>query len=161
MARFALNAGSEGFGALNMAMGIGSTVGAFLLATQVKATLRLLLVSAVAFGSAMLVLSIAPNLPVALGLLIATGILSVLFTATNNTLLQIEAREDVRGRVLSLYTFLMIGSTPVGGAFTGFVANELSVRTALELNASICLVGLLVSVVYLRRRTRIEAAAST
>jgi MFS family permease len=158
MARFALDAGSEGFGALNMAMGIGSTIGAFLLATQVKATLRLLLVSAVAFGSAMLVLSLSPTLPVALGLLVATGILSVLFNATNNTLLQIEAREDVRGRVLSLYSFLMIGSTPVGGAFTGFVANELNVRTALQINASICLIGLILSALYLRRRTRTEAA---
>jgi MFS family permease len=155
MARFALDAGSEGFGALNMAMGVGSTIGAFLLATQVRASLRLLLVSAVTFGSAMLILSLAPNLPVALVLLVGTGILSVLFNATNNTLLQVEAREDIRGRVLSLYTFLMIGSTPVGGAFTGFIANELSVRTALQMNASICLIGLLVSALFLRRRMRI------
>jgi MFS family permease len=154
MARFALDAGSEGFGALNMAMGVGSTIGAFLLATQVRASLRLLLVSAVTFGSAMLILSLAPNLPVALVLLVGTGILSVLFNATNNTLLQVEAREDIRGRVLSLYTFLMIGSTPVGGAFTGFIANELSVRTALQMNASICLIGLLVSALFLRRRMR-------
>jgi MFS family permease len=152
LARFALNAGSEGFGALNMAMGVGSTIGAFLLATQVRASLRLLLISAVSFGSAMLVLSAAPNLPVALVVLVGTGVLSVLFNATNNTLLQVEAREDVRGRVLSLYTFLMIGSTPVGGAITGFVANELSVRYALQINASVCLIGLLVSVLFLRSR---------
>lgn len=157
MARFALDAGSEGFGALNVAMGVGSTVGAFLLATQVRASLRLLLISAVLFGSAMLILSLAPNLPVALVLLVGTGILSVLFNATNNTLLQVEAREDIRGRVLSLYTFLMIGSTPVGGAFTGFIANQLNVRTALQMNATICLIGLLVSALFLRRRMRTRA----
>src|SRR5579864_1375040 len=154
LARFALDAGSEGFGALNMAMGVGSTIGAFMLATQVKASLRLLLISAATFGSAMLILSLAPNLPAALVLLIGTGILSVLFNATNNTLLQIEAREDIRGRVLSLYTFLMIGSTPVGGAFTGFVANELNVRVALQINATICLIGLICSGIYLRRATQ-------
>jgi MFS family permease len=151
MARFALDAGSEGFGALNMAMGVGSTLGAFLLATQVRATLRLLLLSAGTFGGAMLVLAAAPNLPAALVILVGTGILSVLFNATNNTLLQVEAREDIRGRVLSLYMFLMIGSTPVGGAITGFVANEFSVRTALQINASICLIGLLVAFLFLRR----------
>ena len=43
---------------------------------------------------------------------------------------------DIRGRVLSLYTFLMIGSTPVGGAFTGFVANTRDVRVALQVNAT-------------------------
>jgi hypothetical protein len=154
MARFALDAGSEGFGALNMAMGLGSTLGAFLLATQVRASLRVLLISALTFGVAMVILSRAPNLPVALGLLVITGVLSVLFNATNNTLLQVEARDDIRGRVLGLYTFMMIGSTPVGGAFTGFVADTLDIRVALALNAAICLAGLAVGTVYLYRARR-------
>ena len=152
LARFALNSGSEGFGALNMAMGVGSTLGAFVLATWVKASLRLLLVSALTFGGAMLVLAGAPNMPMALGILVCTGMVSVLFNATNNTLLQVEARDDVRGRVLSLYMFLMVGSTPLGGAITGFVAETLNVRAALQVNASVCLVGLLVSAEFLRRR---------
>ncbi|MBV9581533.1 MAG: MFS transporter [Chloroflexi bacterium] len=150
-ARFALDTGSEGFGALNMAMGFGSMLGAFLLATQVKATLKLLFISALTFGVAMVILARAPNMPVALGLLVCTGILSVLFNATNNTLLQVEAREDIRGRVLSLYMFLMIGSTPVGGAFTGFVADTLDVRVALVVNGVICLAGLAVASVFLYR----------
>ncbi|HEY2596532.1 MAG TPA: MFS transporter [Chloroflexota bacterium] len=154
MARFALDAGSEGFGALNMAMGLGSTLGAFLLATQVRASLRVLFISALTFGVAMLILSRSPNLPVALGLLVITGVLSVLFNATNNTLLQVEARDDIRGRVLGLYTFMMIGSTPVGGAFTGFVADTLDIRVALALNATICLAGLAVGTVYLYRARR-------
>jgi predicted MFS family arabinose efflux permease len=154
MARFALDSGSEGFGALNMAMGAGSTIGAFVLATRVKASMRVMLVSAAAFGAFMLVLARAPDMPVALTMLVLTGILSVLFNATNNTLLQVEAREDVRGRVLALYTFLMIGSTPVGGAFTGFIANTLDVRAALQINASICLVGLAIALLFLRRASR-------
>jgi MFS family permease len=99
-------------------------------------------------------------MPVALGVLVATGIVSVLFNATNNTLLQMEAREDIRGRVLSLYMFLMIGSTPVGGAFTGFVADQLDVRTALQMNASVCLIGLLLSALFLRRRVSLSRAQS-
>jgi MFS family permease len=157
MARFALDSGSEGFGAMNMAMGIGSTIGAALLATQVRASLRLLLMSAGAFGGAMLVLAGTPSLPAALFVLVATGILSVLFNATNNTLLQVEAREDIRGRVLSLYMFMMIGSTPLGGAITGFVANSSSVRIALVINATVCLLGLLVSILYLRRHRVTES----
>jgi len=99
----------------------------------------------------MLILARAPNLPVALGMLVCTGVLSVLFNATNNTLLQVAAREDIRGRVLGLYMFLMVGSTPVGGAFTGFVADTVDIRVALTINATICLVGLGVAVLFLRR----------
>src|SRR6266516_1149264 len=50
LARFALDSGAEGFGALNMAMGAGSTLGAFALATRLKASMRLLLISAAAFA---------------------------------------------------------------------------------------------------------------
>src|SRR5207237_2882273 len=121
LARFALDSGAEGFGALNMAMGTGSTLGAFALATRLKPSMRLLLISAAAFAASMLVLAHAPNMPVALLMLVCTGMLSVSFNATNNTLLQIEAREDIRGRVLSLYMFLMIGTTPFGSTITGFV----------------------------------------
>jgi MFS family permease len=160
MARFALDSGAEGFGALNMAMGVGSMLGALLLASVVRPSLRLLFVAAAAFGTSMFVLAVAPNMPVALGVLVATGILSVLFNATNNTLLQVEAREDIRGRVLSLYMFLMIGSTPVGGAVTGFVADQLDIRTALQINASMCLIGLLLSALFLRRRVNLSRAQS-
>jgi MFS family permease len=154
LARFALNSGAEGFGALNMAMGVGSTVGAFLLATRVRASLRLLLLSGLGLGSAMVVLAHAPNQLVAVGVLVCTGALMVFFQATNNTLLQIEARENIRGRVLSLFTFLTIGSTPVGGAFTGYVADATGVQTALQINASVCLFGLVLAVLFVRRMSR-------
>ena len=154
LARFALNSGAEGFGALNMAMGVGSTVGAFLLATRVRASLRLLLLSGLGLGSAMVVLAHAPNQLVAVGVLVCTGALMVLFQATNNTLLQIQARENIRGRVLSLFTFLTIGSTPVGGAFTGYVADATGVQTALQINASVCLFGLVLAVLFVRRMSR-------
>ena len=151
LARFALDSGAEGFGALNMAMGTGSTLGAFALATRLKPSMRLLLISAAAFAASMLVLAHAPNMPVALLMLVCTGMLSVSFNATNNTLLQIEAREDIRGRVLSLYMFLMIGTTPFGSAITGFVANSFDVRLALQINAAVCLIGLALAALLLRR----------
>jgi len=151
MARYALNAGAEGFGALNMAMGAGSTIGAFALATRLKPSMRLLLLSAAAFGAFILVLAHAPDLPTALVMLVFTGILSVSFNATNNTLLQVEAREDIRGRVLSLYMFLMVGTTPLGSAITGSIANTFDVRLALQVNAALCLVGLALAALFLRR----------
>lgn len=158
LARFALDSGSEGFGALNAAMGVGSTIGAFLLATRLKASIRLLVGSAAAFACSMLLLAHAPTLAAALAMLVATGILSVSFTATNNTLIQTEAREDMRGRVLALYTLLMVGSTPFGSAVTGVVANTFDVRVALQANAVICLIGLLWTARQLRREPRWQTA---
>ncbi|HEV7666383.1 MAG TPA: MFS transporter [Chloroflexota bacterium] len=151
LARFALNSGAEGFGALNVAMGIGSTIGAFALATRLKPSMRLLLISATAFAAVILVLAHAPDMPTALVMLVCTGMLSVSFNATNNTLLQIEAREDVRGRVLSLYMFLMVGTTPLGSVITGLAASTFDVRVALQINAGLCLVGVTLAWLFLRR----------
>jgi MFS family permease len=159
LARYALNSGAEGFGALNMAMGAGSTFGAFVLATRLKPTMRLLLISAAVFAASILVLAHAPDLPTALVMLVCTGMLSVSFNATNNTLIQIEAREDIRGRVLSLYMFLMVGTTPFGSAITGFVADSFDVRLALQINAVLCLVGLGLAAVFLRRASAEPASA--
>src|SRR6266567_485330 len=151
MARYALDSGAEGFGALNMAMGAGSTIGAFALATRLKPSMRLLLLSAATFAASIMVLAHAPDMPTALAMLVCTGVLSVSFNATNNTLLQVEAREDVRGRVLSLYMFLMVGTTPLGSAITGSIANTFDVRLALQVNALLCLVGLILAALFLRR----------
>jgi MFS family permease len=155
MARFALHTGAEGFGLLNMAMGAGSTVGAFALATRLKPSMRLLLTSAAVFAAFMLILAHAPNMPIALAILVCTGILSVSFNATNNTLIQVEAREELRGRVLSVYTLLMIGSTPFGSVITGFVADSFDITVALQVNAAVCLIGLaLATLLFMRSRAR-------
>jgi MFS family permease len=161
MARFALHTGAEGFGLLNMAMGAGSTVGAFALATRLKPSMRLLLGSAAVFAAFMLILARAPNMPIALAVLVCTGALSTSFNATNNTLIQVEAREELRGRVLSLYTLLMIGSTPFGSAITGFVADSFDVTLALTINASMCLIGLAVAtLLFVRTRARVPSLDS-
>lgn len=157
MARFALDSGAEGFGLLNMAMGVGSMLAAFALATRLKPGMRLLFISAAVFAAFMLVFAHAPNMPIALAVLIGTGMLSVLFNATNNTLIQVEAQEEFRGRVLSLYMLMMIGSTPFGSAITGFVANSSDIRVALQINAAVCLIGLAVAVaIHVRARRRDE-----
>ena len=145
MARFALDSGAEGFGLLNMAMGAGSTLGAFALATRLKPRHA----AAADLGGGLRRVHAHPRARAEhahrAGHPGGTGILSVSFNATNNTLIQVEAREEFRGRVLSLYTLLMIGSTPFGSAITGFVANSFDITLALQINAAICLIGLAVA----------------
>jgi len=57
---------------------------------------------------------------------------------------------------MSLYTFLIMGPTPVGGAFTGFVANALDIGVALQIKTAVCLVGLGLAAVFLRRATLVR-----
>ena len=161
LARFALDSGPEGFGELNIAMGVGSVMGGFLLATWLKPSRSLVLVSAAVFTVLVGALSVAPSMLVAGGVLVAAGILSIVYSATSNTLLQVEAREEYRGRVLALYVLLFAGSTPLGSAVTGFVSDARDVRAALMLNAALCVVGLMATLVYLfATRARAQTVAA-
>jgi predicted MFS family arabinose efflux permease len=68
--------------------------------------------------------------------------------------LQTEARDDYRGRVLALYTVLITGTTPLGSAITGFMAERFDVRVAMVLNGAVALLGVGLAWVYLRLARR-------
>jgi MFS family permease len=148
LARYALDGGPQGFGALNIAMGLGSVLGGLLLATRLKPSARLVAISAGIYSVLVGLVGLAPSMAVALGLLVAAGVLSIVYSASSNTLLQLEAREEYRGRVLALYMLLFAGSTPIGSAVTGVVSDHWDIRVALTVNAAVCVVGVLVAVVY-------------
>jgi MFS family permease len=56
---------------------------------------------------------------VATVLLAICGVCVMAFLATTNSVLQLESRPDMRGRVMSLYIVLFIGTSPVGGPIVG------------------------------------------
>jgi MFS family permease len=160
LARYALDGGSEGFGALNVAMGIGSVLGGLLLATWLRPSIRVVLVSASLYIAFLIGLGFSPNMNAALVQLVAVGVLSIVYSASANTILQIEARDEFRGRVLALFVLLWAGTTPFGSAFTGLLADYWSVRVALELNGTICLVGILVACAYLGLARRVRSSSA-
>ena len=60
-----------------------------------------------------------------------TGFGRVCVFASTNTLLQLLADDDKRGRVLSLYITIFMGSMTLGGLTTGAVADYFGVMTAV------------------------------
>lgn len=159
LARYALDIGSVGFGSLNAAMGVGSLVGALSLAARVTPSQRGLLWASGSFALLLLAVAVAPWYLVELALLVAMGVASVTYSASTNTTLQLNSREEYRGRVLSLYTLLFAGSTPIGGALTGWMADQWGIRAALSIEAGVCLVAVAAGVAWLTTRGVAEATA--
>jgi MFS family permease len=141
LATQALGLGAVGFGSLNTAMGVGSLIGALGVAARLEPSRRSLLFSGASFGVLLLVVSALPWYAVTLGALVVMGVFSVTYSAVTNTILQLNSDEIYRGRVLSLYTLLFAGSTPIGGAVTGFLAERLGIRDALAAEAIVCLLA--------------------
>jgi MFS family permease len=152
LATHALGLGAVGFGSLNTAMGLGSLIGALGLAARLEPTRRSLLISGGTFGALLLIVAFLPWYPLTLVALVVMGIFSVTYSAVTNTILQLNSDEEYRGRVLSLYTLLFAGSTPVGGALTGWLADTWGIRDALGAEAGVCLLAIVVGVLWSRGR---------
>jgi MFS family permease len=158
LARYALDLGAVGFGTLNTAMGVGSLVGALGVAARLSPTRTVLLAAAGAFSALLLAVAMSPWYVLTLLILVGAGVASVTYSAVTNTTLQLNSREEYRGRVLSLYTLLFAGSTPIGGAITGWLADAWGIRITLGIEAGVCLAATAIGVLWTTARARRLAA---
>ena len=117
-----LGGGAATYGFLSSAAGIGSLAGALALAFSGKVTFQRLLVGALAVGLAMVGLGISRWLPLSLVMMAVCGWGLISMAATTNTMIQLNTPDHLRGRVVSVYTTVFAGSTPVGGLFSGGLA---------------------------------------
>ncbi len=161
LARYTLDAGAVGFGALDAAMGVGSIVGALGVATRLTPNRRNVLLAAAGFSILLAAVAASQYLYLSMGILVCLGVLSVVYAALTNTTLQLGAEEQYRGRVLSLYLLLNQGTTPIGGAVTGGLADAWGVQVAIAVEAAICLVAVAVGFGALRRSEGTRKTAST
>ena len=88
-------------------------------------------------------MSVAHALLPLLAATFAYGLSAGLFSVTVISTLQVQAAEDMRGRVMALYAICFMGSSPVGGPAFGALAGWIGVSAALRVGACICAVAAL------------------
>jgi MFS family permease len=140
-ARDVLRVGASGYAALVAAIGIGAAAAAFFLAGfghRVRRS-RLVLGSAMLFGVVLLAASLAPEFWSALVLFTVTGCVMALNGIAANTMLQSEAPDQLRGRIMGFYSFMVLGLAPFGSFQAGWIAEHFGVRIAFALGGSVCL----------------------
>ena len=103
VARQTFASGSEGYGFMTAAMGIGAVAGGLVTAGIGRTGLRPLVGSAGAFGLVILAAALAPTLAVELVSLAFVGAGSIAFLAMGNSTLQLTAASTMRGRVMALW----------------------------------------------------------
>ena len=133
LARFAYDGGAGAYTALAVAMAAGSVIGALATASRTHIGPGLVTGAALGFGVLALSAATAPTLPVAIALLVPLGAASVTFAAGINSMLQLAAAPEMRGRVMALYSIVFLGSTPVGGPLVGWLSEVAGPRSGLVL----------------------------
>jgi MFS family permease len=84
-----------------------------------------------ALGVLVTLVALAPTPVVAAVLLVFAGVASISFLAVGNTTLQLAADPGMRGRVMAIWTMALLGSTPIGGLFVGWIGQWAGARWSL------------------------------
>jgi predicted MFS family arabinose efflux permease len=146
VARDILHQGSEGLGFLYGAVGAGALMGAYALArVPDRHLLATPVVAALSFGLSLLAFSQSHVYWLSLALLMPCAFSLMLLGGSTNSIIQLLARDDMRGRVVALYAMGFLGMMPWGSLTLGFVAEKLGISTAVSLGGSICILGALLA----------------
>lgn len=136
-----MHGGTTAFTLLFSVLSIGSVTGALLTARRTEVTPRQLVLSAGAFGAALVLLAAAPNLALAFPAALVLGWASITFMTSITAIVQVLAGSEYRGRVLAIQGMVFLGATPFGGPMLGWVADAGGPRAGLLLGALACAVA--------------------
>jgi MFS family permease len=137
MAAGVLNVGPSGFGVLYASMGAGALIAALTAATLQRPRLRVLIGGGMVLGAAEIVLASTSSYPVALTAVFFCGFGAIATAASANSLIQITVPGPLRGRVMSVYTTVFAGSTPIGNGLTGTFGGLWGTPVALVMNGAV------------------------
>jgi MFS family permease len=134
-----LHIGPEGLGVLFSCFGLGSILGALMLATLGYSVRKgyLYFCGILIWVSALTVFALSHWLWVSMAALVAFGVGQILAGTTTITLLQTRVPEQMRGRVMSLNTLLIMGVRPLGDFPAGALISGIGAPETVLLSAGL------------------------
>jgi MFS family permease len=153
-----LHGGARGLGILMGATGVGALLGALTLATRagVRGLGRWVAYSCGGFGVGLLLFSLSRIFWLSAILLLPVGFCMMLQMSSSNTLIQAMVPDELRGRVMALYTMMFMGMAPFGSLFAGALAHRMGAPLTVSIGAVACVGAAVLFFLHLPR-IRVEA----
>jgi MFS family permease len=137
-----LHGGPKALGLLTGSAGVGALCAALLLAS--RQTLKGLSVwiagASTAFGIALIIFGFSRTYWFSAAMLVAVGFSLMLQMGSANTLIQSMVPDQLRGRVMSVYSMMILGMAPFGGLLAGLVADRVGAPVTVAIGGAVCLV---------------------
>ena len=129
-------------GYLLSARGVGSLVSALMIAALGRFNFRgkLWTYGSLVLPILTLVFAFVHILPAALLVIVGIGWAFILLVNTTNAMVQSHVKEELRGRVMGVYTLIFFGAAPIGALFAGWLAAGLGEPPTVAISAIILLV---------------------
>ena len=146
--RTVLHLGAEGFGLLMACLGLGAVTGALTVGAlgARRPPITVMFAMAGFACSSLILLSAVRVFWQAAIMLYFTGLFGLVLVASCNTAMQLLAPDELRGRVMSLYTLVWGGVFPIGAFLVGAVSERWGVSTSLRVNGTAGLLGVILLV---------------
>ena len=135
LARITFHAGPGLFAMFGAVSGLGALCGSLVAAGRKEATVSLMARAALMFGVFLALVAITPWAGLALVFFACSAFAGSLYIATTNARLQAVADDRYRGRVMSIYSIVFLGSTPVGSVIVSGAAALSNPRVAVAIGA--------------------------
>ena len=135
--------GAHGFGFLVGASGIGALIAALSIALKkdIKDKTRFMSFAGLCFSIALFIFSFSRIFPVSLFVIMFCGWGMVSYLAAANSYIQVSVPDELRGRVMSVYSFVFIGTVPIGNAIVGMIADKAGTTNAVTGAGIICIIA--------------------
>jgi predicted MFS family arabinose efflux permease len=140
--------GASGIGALTAAVGIAAR-------RSIENPLKMMSLAVLCFSAALLAFSISRVFWVSLVIIMFGGWGMVSYLALANSFIQMSVPDELRGRVMSVYSFVFLGTVPIGNAIMGSVADRIGTTNAVTVGGIICMAG---AVFFVRKYGKREGA---
>jgi MFS family permease len=122
-------------------MGAGAILGTLNLAQRkgAKGLPNVILSSAATLAAALALFAWSPSYWLSLALMPVIGLSVMRHSASANTVIQMSIPDQYRGRVMGLYSMMVIGMTPIGSLLSGALAEVAGSRVTVTVGALGCL----------------------
>lgn len=153
-AKEVLGRGTAEYTVLLSFVGVGSFLGAIYMASKSrKGTSKAMLYKqALVGGIVQIIILFTKNYYLSILLVSVLGFFNLTFLNTANASLQLNSRDEYRGRVMSVYALLNNGSLPIGNLFAGAVMEKFGPGTGFPVCGVITLLLMLLMMAVMNRR---------
>jgi predicted MFS family arabinose efflux permease len=135
--------GAKGLGFLVSASGVGALSAALFIAARgdIKNKTRFMSFASLCFSIALFIFSFSKIFAVSLVTIMFGGWGMVSYLAAANSYIQVSVPDELRGRVMSVYSFVFLGTVPIGNAIMGVVADRVGTTHAVTGAAIFCIIA--------------------
>lgn len=125
-----LHKSAGAYSILLTASGVGALIGSVKFASNTRRKSNIIFISALILSMCLVIQGFVHTYYISILILAIYGFFNIIFMASVNSTIQINSSDEYRGRAVSVYSLVLVGSTPIGNLFAGTIGEHLGANAS-------------------------------